>query len=393
MQNFVFYAPTEIVFGRNAEDSTAALVKKHGGRRVLLVYGGGSAVKSGLIDKIKSQLADADIPTTLFGGAQPNPLLCHAREGVRAALDNQVDFILAVGGGSAIDTAKAIGHGAANPDTDIWKFWLREVPLATTLPLGVVLTIPAAGSETSNSAVITNAETKEKRGLATDFNRPYFAVMNPELALTLPPYHLACGIVDILMHTLDRYFTKIEGNETTDAIAEALMRVIYKNGTAAMADPTDYHAMSELMWCGSLSHNTLTGLGTVLDFSVHGLGHELSGKFDLAHGASLSTMWGAWATFAYKDKPERFAQYARNVWGIGETCAEAAALKGIDATLAYFTSIHMPTKFSETPFGVQPEAVIDDLANRCTFYETRTVGQFIPLDRAKCYAVYKLANH
>ena len=225
------------------------------------------------------------------GGVKPNPRLSFAREAVKKSIEFGTDFVLAVGGGSVIDTSKAVAHGTANPDTDIWEFWSKKQTVKRSLPVGVVLTLAAAGSETSDSAVLTNEETKIKRGLSTDFNRPAFAIMNPELTYTLPKYQVGCGIVDIMMHTLDRYFTQTENNELTDEIAEGLLRTVIRNGAIAIKDSHDYNAMSEIMWAGSLSHNGITGLGAEKDFAVHQLGHELSAKFDIAHGASLSAVW------------------------------------------------------------------------------------------------------
>ena len=248
MQSFTLYSPTEVVFGRNTEKKTAQMVKKYGGSRVLVVYGGGSVVRSGLLNSVESSLADAGIMYESIGGVQPNPLLSLARKAIEKAISFQADFILAVGGGSVIDTAKGIAHGVANPGTDIWSYWLGEQEVKKSLPVGVILTISAAGSETSDSAVLTDDATMSKRGMTTDFNRPRFAIMNPELTFTLPPYQVACGIVDIMMHTLDRYFTLTEGNELTDEFAEALLRVTIKNGTLAMKDSHDYEAMSEIMW-------------------------------------------------------------------------------------------------------------------------------------------------
>ena len=389
MQSFIYHAPTEIAFGPKAEEQTGALIKKWGGTRVLIVYGTGSVVKSGLLDKIIGQLEENDIKYQKHGGATPNPHLSFARAGVKAALDFRADFILAVGGGSAIDAAKGIAHGAKNPDIDIWKFWTREETVTKSLPVGVVLTISAAGSETSNSAVLTNTETGQKRGLGTDFNRPVFAVMNPELTFSLPKYQIACGIADIMMHTMERYFMApdVGSNEMTDELAEGLLRVVIKNGIAAMENPKDYDAMSEIMWCGSLSHNTITGLGRPMDFAVHQMGHELSGRFDAAHGASLSTMWASWARYCLDVNPGRFARFAKKVWDAD------SAQEGIDRTEAYFKAIGMPTCFTELGIGVQDDAVLDELADRCVFYGKRLVGTFKPLGKKDILAVYNMANH
>lgn len=392
MQSFMFHAPTEIVFGKGEEEKTGRLVRKYGGTKVFIVYGGGSVVKSGLLKRITDCLEAENLEYFLYGGVQPNPLLSHAREGVKAAVEFGTDFILAVGGGSAIDAAKSIAHGSKNPDIDIWKFWKREAEVTQSFPVGVVLTISAAGSETSMSAVLTNAETGEKRGLSTDFNRPRFTVMNPELTYTVPKYHVACGIVDIMMHTIDRYFTQESsggtggGNEFTDGIASALLRTVIKNGPAALKEPSNYDAVSEIMWCGSVSHNGMTGLGRPMDFSVHQLGHELSGRFNVAHGASLSTMWGSWARYVLTVNPSRFAQYAKDVWDAN------TAEEGINATVTFFKSLEMPTCFSELGIGVQSETVIEEMADSCVFHGKRLVGNFKPLDKTDIANIYGLAN-
>ena len=393
MQSFVFYSPTEIIFGKNSEEKTGQLVKKYGGSKVFVVYGGGSVVKSGLLKKITDGLETENLSYSLFSGVQPNPLLSHARNGVKSAVEFGADFVLAVGGGSVIDTAKGIAHGVKNPDTDIWKFWKREVELTKSIPVGVVLTISAAGSETSASAVLTNADTGEKRGLSTDLNRPCFAVMNPELTYTVPKYQIACGIADIMMHTTDRYFTQFVGeNEFTDALAAVLLKNVIKNGPIALNNPSNYDAVSEVMWCGSLSHNGITGLGRPLDFSTHQIGHELSGRFDVPHGASLSTMWGSWAKYVCDLNIDRFAQFAKDIWGVDENNTETAAIEGINKTVEFFKSIGMPTCFSELGIGIQSETAIDEMAESCVFQGKRLVGNFKPLDKNDIVSIYKLAN-
>ena len=308
------------------------------------------------------------------GGVKPNPRLSFAREAVKKSIEFGTDFVLAVGGGSVIDTSKAVAHGTANPDTDIWEFWSKKQTVKKSLPVGVVLTLAAAGSETSDSAVLTNEETKIKRGLSTDFNRPAFAIMNPELTYTLPKYQVGCGIVDIMMHTLDRYFTQTENNEL-------------------IKDSHDYNAMSEIMWAGSLSHNGITGLGAEKDFAVHQLGHELSAKFDIAHGASLSAVWGAWATYVYDAKPARFAQYARRVWNVEEADDVKAAQEGIRKTVTYFASLNMPTSFREAKeIGSKTDEEVKQMAHGCSYEGTRTIGSFKVCDENDIYEIYKLAN-
>ena len=393
MRSFQYYMKTEVVFGPGKETETASLVRKHGGSRCLVVYGGGSVVRSGLLDRICKGLEEAGIAAETFGGVQPNPRLAHARKGVAQAMDMDADFILAVGGGSVIDTAKAIAHGKANPDTDIWDFWMRKAQVEKSLPVGVVLTIPAAGSETSDSAVLTNEDTCSKRGLGTDFNRPAFAVMDPCLAATLPAYQVACGVTDILMHTLDRYFNPVPDNNITDALAEALLRVVLDHGQAAVKDPGDLAHMSEIMWCGSISHNGLTGLGGEKDFAVHQLGHGISAKYDVAHGASLSAVWGSWAkAVASADGYSRFARFARNVWQIEETDDEAAALAGIEKQVAYFKALGMPVGVSQLGFGKLPEAEIEDLTALCSYDYSRTIGSFRVLDADAVREIYRNAN-
>lgn len=393
MERFIYHIPTEVIFGRDVERETAAQIKKYGGTKVLVVYGGKSAVKSGLLNKIKSLLTEAGLTYFAFGGVKPNPTLDFARAGVRDAIENKVDFILAVGGGSVIDTAKAIAHGTANPGVDIWQFWLGKAKVEKSLPVGVVLTIPAAGSEMSDSSVLTNEATGEKKGFGTDFNRPCFAIMNPELTFSLPEKQIACGVVDIMMHTLDRYFTRIKGNELTDAFAEGLLRTAIANGRIAVKESGNYQAMSELMWCSSVSHNGLTGLGRGKDFVPHKLGHELSGKFDVAHGESLAAIWGAWANYVYRQDALRFACYARRVWGIEEADDETAALAGIEATAAYFRSLGMPTSLSGLGIGKLPDDVLRELAGRCSGYGKYTVGDFVKIGEREAYEIYKMANH
>ena len=391
MHSFTFYSPTEVVFGPDTELQAAELVQKYGGSRVFVVYGGGSVRRSGLLERVTKLLTDAGLAVECYGGAKPNPTLEHARDGVRKAIDFGADLVLAIGGGSAIDTGKAIAHGAANPEQDIWSFWSREVPLERSMPVGAILTIPAAGSEMSNSSVLTNEEIGRKRGLSTDFNRPKFAIMNPELTYTLPDYQIGCGIVDIMMHTMERYFNPVE-NPLTDALAETLLRNVIEQGRTAMADHTDYTAMSELMWAGSLSHNGLTGLGGQGDWSVHQLGHEISARFDLAHGASLAAVWGSWAGYVSEQRPARFARFARNVWGIQLDEERAAAEAGINATVDFFASLGMPTGF-DSCIGLQTDEICADMAYRCAYEGTRTIGTLRVLGQADIEQIYLRANH
>ena len=394
MQAFNFKCPTEIVFGPKAQEHIAEKIKAYGKSRVFIVYGGGSVIESGLLPRIESQLTAAGLSLQVRGGVKPNPRLAWVRGAINDAMIFKADFILAVGGGSVIDSAKAVAHGAANPGVDIWDFWSGKVKLEKTTAMGAVLTLAAAGSETSDSAVLTNEETGKKAGLNTDLNRPTLAFMNPELAFTAPKRQVFCGIADILMHTMERYFTRDTApNEMTDIIAEGLMKNVIKHSRTLLDDPKNYDAMSEIMWCGSLSHNNLTGLGRDKDFACHKLGHELSGRFDVTHGASLTSVWGGWAGYVWKDNPERFARFAENVWGITAGTTEEKAQKGIEATLAYFKEIDMPVNFTELGIGVQNKEMIEYLADMVTSNGTKTVATFHPIDKETAMDIYQLANH
>ncbi len=393
MHQFTQYAPTEIVFGKETELQAGPLTKKWGGSRVLIVYGGGSVVKSGLLDRVKTSLSEANLYFEELGGVQPNPRLQLARDGIAQGSAMQADFILAVGGGSAIDTAKGIALGIANPIFDIWDdIWIKQVELPQALPVGVILTLSAAGSETSESAVLTNAETGSKQGLSVHWNRPKFAIMNPELTYTIPKRQLSCGVIDIMMHTLDRYFTSRLENELTDQIAESVLRVTIDSGKIAYENQTDYNAMSEIMWAGSISHNGITGLGGLPDFATHCIGHELSAKYDTYHGESLSVIWPAWARYVYKSDVARFARYAKNVWGIEKETPEQSAIAGIEATEVYFKSVGMPICFGDLEIGIRPDSELQEMAKAATHNNTITLGSFVALDEPALYAIYQGAN-
>ena len=396
MQAFEYCVPTRIVFGKDAVEKLPAQLEQSGARRVLVVYGGQSAKRSGLLDRVFSLLTAAGVSYDTLGGVQPNPHLGLAREGVKKAIAMDAQLILAIGGGSVIDTAKAVAHGKANPDIDIWEFWLGKSRLEKTTPVGVILTIPASGSETSDSAVLTDETVLQKRGLNTELNRPVFAIMDPSLAATLPRRQAACGVTDIMMHTLERYFNPISGNETTMQLAEAVLRVTIANGPAVCENPADYDAMSEIMWCGSLSHNGLTGLGGAKGFSVHPVSFALSEKFDITHAEALSALWCSWARFVCKEKPESralFARFAKNVWGISEPDAAKAAAAGIDAAEAYFKRLGMPVSIGQLSCGVQDAAGVEDLAARVSYHGTRRVGTLVSLDHEALREIFALANH
>ncbi len=392
MQAFTYHVPTKVIFGRDTESQSGQAVRAAGGTTVLVLYGGGSAVKSGLVDRVTASLEADGLTWYVKGGIQPNPVLHFVNETLAEYADKGIDFILAVGGGSVLDTAKALGVGFPRPKTPVWDYFSgKEIPL-TAVPVGAVLTIAAAGSETSDSTVITNQATGEKRGFNSQLHRPSFAIMNPELTYTLPPYQTACGVADIMMHTMDRYFSDVDGNELTDAMAEAILRTVIQFGQAALEDPADYQARSEVMWCGSLSHNNLTGLGRTKDFTVHQLGHELSGGYGIAHGASLTIMWPAWAKKVWGKDPARFARLGRTVFGVTELEDEKAAVVTISAVETVFQSMGLPTSLGRSEIGVLSAEALEAVALGCSRNKSRSVGAFYPLDRDGLLEVYRTAN-
>lgn len=393
MQSFEYYSPTDIVFGKGAEDKTAERVVKYGGSRVFIVYGGGSVVRSGLLTKLESQIRAAGVEVKSMGGVTPNPVLSFAQALTKSAIDFQADMILGVGGGSAIDTAKAVALGAANPETDIAEYWVNGWPVESSLPIGAVVTLAATGSELSDSAVLTIDGTGKKGGAHSDVMRPDFAIMNPELLYTLPKYQIACGVADIIMHTLERYISHVDGNSLTDIVAEGLMRNTIEYGRKAVANRKDYQAMSEILWCGALSHNDLTGLGRGKDFSAHKLGHTLSAVYDISHGASLTIVWPAFARYVYEDNPGRFARFAEKVWDVQAGTDEEKARAGIRLTQEFFQEIGLPICFSDTSIGEQEESEIERLADICTSNDTVKLGVFHPLDKQAVMDIYGMVNH
>ena len=396
MQKFVYYAPTEIVFGKGTEFQAGALVKKHGGSRVFVIYGGGSAVRSGLLGRVTESLQAEGLEVKTMGGVVPNPLVSTARAMAKEAIAFGADFILAVGGGSVMDTAKGVAHAAANPEHDIWDFW-TGTPIPKSLPVGAILTISAAGSETSDSAVLTNdgQDPPTKRGVNTVFNRCRFAIMNPELTMTLPKYQIGAGAADIFMHTSERYFTNILGNHLTDEFAEGLFRDIIQYGPKGVEDPTDYEAMSEIMWCGSVSHVGLTGIGSKGDtsrdgdWSCHQLGMAMSALYDSTHGATLTAVWGAWSRYVMDANVSRFAQFARKVYGVTEADDRKAAEEGIQKNEAWFKSLGMPLSLTELLGHTPDDEEIARIATECSRNKSRTIGSFKVLDYDDIVAIYK----
>lgn len=377
MQNFMYYAPTKVVFGKNAENSVSELIREQGGKSVLVVYGGSSAVRSGLLDRVCANLAADDLQYVKLGGVMPNPRLSKVYEGIELARANSVDFLLAVGGGSVIDTCKAIGAGLRY-DGDVWDLYTGKAICAGSAPVGCVLTIAATGSEMSNGSVITNDENQLKRSFDSNYCQCKFAVMNPELTYTLPPYQTASGCVDIIMHTLERYFST-DDFAVTDAIAESICRTVIHYSRIALDEPRNYEARANIMWASSLSHNGLTGCGTVGDWAPHMIEHELGGMFDVTHGAGLAAIWGSWARYVVAVKPARFAQFAVNVMGVAPAASDMeTALRGIEAFESYFHSVNMPATLRE--LGIEPsDEEIATLALNCCDGDSHTVGHFMPL--------------
>lgn len=392
MYNFEYYTPTFIEFGKKSEEKVAQLIKAQNGKKVLIHYGGHSAKKSGLIDKIEKLLTEENIPYVELGGVVPNPRLSLVYKGIELAKKENVDFILAVGGGSVIDSAKAIGYGIAN-EGDVWDFYAQKRVADKCAPVGVVLTIAAAGSEMSNSSVITNDETGLKRSYHTEISRPRFAIMNPEFTMTLPEYQTACGCTDIMMHTMERYFTAGETMELTDKIAESVMQIVLKNAPILLEQPDNYESRAEVMWAGSLSHNGLTGCGIKSkDFATHMLEHELGGVYDVAHGAGLAAVWGSWARYVYKECLTRFKKFAINVMNVEEVGSdEEIALKGIEAMEKFYHSIGMPTSIKELGLELS-DADIEKLADQCCDACGGHKGSAKVLYREDIVKIYKMAR-
>ena len=394
MQSFTYHCPTEIIFGRGAENAVAEKLHAFGASRVLILYGGGSAERSGLLSRIEKNLTSAGLAFLVMGGVRPNPRVSFVREAIREGLAADVNFILAVGGGSVIDSAKAVAHGIANPTTDIWDIWTHKAELTKTMPFGSVLTIPAAGSETSDSAVLTNEDTGRKVGLNTQLNRPVLAFMNPELAFSLPRAQIAAGASDIMMHTMERYFTSVrETNLFTDRVSEQLLLTVMESVRRLLVSRKDYDAMSELMWCGSVSHSGFTELGRRKDFSVHKLGHELSARYDATHAMTLTALWGAWARHVYKYDAARFAQFASAIFGVDAGTDEERARAGIRRMEEFFTEIDMPTSLAGLGIGTLSKGTIAEIASAATANDTIKLGDFHPLTSADVIAIYEMANH
>lgn len=389
MENFEFYSPTRIIFGRGTEEKVGELTKEYG-TKVLLHYGGGSIKKYGLYDKVVKSLQDAGVDFIELGGVQPNPRLGLVKEGIKICLENDIDFILAVGGGSVIDSAKAISLGVPY-EGDVWDFFMGKALPDKNLPVGVVLTIPAAGSESSNSVVITKEEGLLKRSCNNDINRPVFAIMNPELSFTLPPYQTASGVVDMMAHIMERYFTHQTDVDLTDGLCESMLKTIMKNALIVMEEPDNYDARAELMWAGTLAHNGLVGTGRIGDWASHAIEHELSAMYDVAHGAGLAVVFPAWMKYVYKHNVNRFAQFAVNVFNVDYDFAnpERTALEGIRRLMDFFRRIGMPTNLEE--LGI-PDDRLEEMASKCKRPNNGRLGYFVPLTEEDILEILKLCR-
>ena len=388
--DFTLYTPTKVVFGHDVETKAGAMVKAFGGNKVLIHYGGKSAVQSGLLKRVEDSLTAEEIEFVSLGGVVPNPRIEKVYEGVRLCKAYGVDFILAVGGGSVIDSAKAIAYALAEPEKDVKELYEHTRTPKACFPLGVVLTLSASGSEMSDSSVISYEG--KKRGVNSDLCRPKFALMNPALTKTLPAYQTAAGCSDILMHTMERYFVNGSRMELTDAIAEGLLKTVMQYAAVLKDDPENYKARAEIMWAGSLSHNGLTGCGNDAgDWACHRLEHELGALYDVTHGAGLTAVWPSWAKYVMKNCLPRFVRFAKNVMQVEPGANdEETALKGIEAMAAFFRSIGMPTTLKE--LGVSPtEEEFKLLAKNCAVATGGKIGSAMPLYEADMEAIYKMA--
>ena len=389
MENFTFYSPTYFVFGKDEERNVGKYVKRFGGTKVLIHYGGGSVVRSGLLDSVKQSLADEGLSFVALGGVKPNPRSGLVYEGIELCRKEKVDFVLAVGGGSTIDSSKAIAAGTVY-EGDFWDFYSGK-PVEKALPVGTILTIAAAGSEGSPDSVITKEAGMFKRGATGEGLRPTFSILNPALTQTLPPYQTACGITDIMAHLFERYFTNTKDVEVTDRVIEGLLMTMIHEGPKVIANPNDYQARANIMWAGMIAHNNCCGVGREQDWSSHNLEHELSALYDCAHGAGLAVVFPAWMEYTMNHDVMRFAQVASRVWG----CAmdfqhpEVTAKAGINAFRAFLKSIGMPQTMAE--LGGKEED-IPHLAHTAAYGNNQggTMGGFVVLNEDDMANIYKL---
>jgi len=381
MENFTYHCETKIIFGKGTEEFVGEETKKHS-RRILLHYGKESIKRSGLYAKVTTALKNAGIEYVELSGVVPNPRLDMVRKGIEICRKNNIGFVLAVGGGSTIDSAKAIAAGV-HYSGDVWDLFSKGIEITETLPIGVVLTIPAAGSESSSASVITNETEQRKLVIISDLLRPKFAIMNPELTFTLPKFQTICGIVDMMAHIFERYFTNTRAVDLTDKLCEATLRSIIKNARILIDEPHDYDARAEIMWASTIAHNDILGTGREEDWASHGIEHELSAKYDIAHGAGLAIIIPAWMRYVYKHDVKRFAQFAKEVWGIEGNDDEKIALAGIERTIAFFKEIGMPASLKNV--GINNEK-FKEMAKACV-----PTGCFVNLQAENVVKIYELA--
>lgn len=391
MNNIEFYSPTDFVFGKNTEEQTGQLVKRFGGKRLLVVYGQGHAVKSGLMDRVEKALKEAELYYVLLGGIQPNPTDEEVYKGIDLGRQHNVDMILAVGGGSAIDAAKAMAAGIPD-DGDFWDFYEGTRTVESALPVGVVLTIPAAGSEGSGNSVITQVASNKKISLRTPRAlRPKFSILNPELTYSLPPYQTSAGAVDMMAHIMERYFTNTEHTELTDRLSESILKTIIEVTPQVLDRPEDYDARATLMWCGTLAHTGLCGTGNVEDWSSHALEHELSAFYGVTHGAGLAVIFPAWLTFMVEHNPKKVIKWAHCVWDVNPSGNDKEdALEGISRFKKFLHWIGMPTTIKE--LGID-NYDIDMLNEHLHVIKGEKVGNYVPLDHKMSKEIYEIAQH
>lgn len=389
MNNFVFYSPTEFVFGKNTESEVGTLARKYGANKVLILYGGGSVVRNGLLERVQKALEKVGIDYCCMGGIQPNPIDSKVYEGIDICREKQIDMLIPVGGGSVIDTAKAIAVGTPY-DGDFWDFYIGKVVAKTALKVAVVLTIPAAGSEGSGNTVITKVETLQKLSLRTpSVLRPVFSIMNPELTYTLPAYQTACGVVDMMAHIMERYFTNTQEVEVSDRLCEGTLTAIINEAPKALVNPMDYGARANLMWSGMIAHNGTCGVGCEEDWASHFLEHEISAIYDVAHGAGLSVIFPAWMTWMVDHNVDKIAQYAIRVWNVSPNFdKKTIALEGISRLKSFFVSLGLPVNFRQ--LGIDTPD-IDRMVNGLHHNKGELVGNFVKLTRSKSKEIYQLA--
>ncbi|MCM1568985.1 MAG: iron-containing alcohol dehydrogenase [Roseburia sp.] len=388
MDNFNFYSPTEFVFGRGRENETGKYIRKYGGSRVLIHYGSGSAVRSGLLDKVKSSLEGEGLFYRELGGVKPNPRDTLIYEGIKLCREEKIDFILSVGGGSCIDSAKGIAAGTLY-DGDFWDFYCGKSQVTAALPIGTVLTIAAAGSEGSGSSVVTQVSTGLKRDTGSDLLRPRFSVLDPELTCSLPAYQTACGAADIMAHVFERYFTNTLEVEITDRLCEAVLLTMIKETPRVIADPNHYEARANIMWAGTVAHNDIIGVGRSQDWNSHAIEHELSGLYDCAHGAGLAVIMPAWMEFAMHHNVMRFAQMAVRVWGceMNFENPEATALEGIMSFRRFLKGIGLPINLAQ--LGAKEEDIPVLVKNQGV--GSGKTGGFVQLSEADIEKIYNIA--